>query len=281
MAKTIAVKISNIAIDGDTQQREQINDDTVEEYAEAMKCGAKFPAVSLFFDGVQHWLADGFHRYHASRSAEIPDILAEVREGTKRDARLFSAGANGTHGMRLSNSDKRRSVLVLLRDKEWSCWSDNQIAKHCHVTHPFVGKVRKEIAPAPLVTVTTAASKPNEHAIVENGKDAEKPAKPAEKEEAEPEYNPGDYALEEARDAINHLQSENEALRDAIATSTLPTTEIQSTSETIKSLRSQVKTLEVTLAAITSQRDILMMEKSELMSQCAVQRKQMKRLKHA
>lgn len=155
-----AIKIKDIAIDGGTQQREKINEEIVAEYAEAMKCGAKFTAVTLFFDGVQYWLADGFHRYHASKAAEMLDILADVHEGTKRDARLFSASANGTHGMRLSNADKRRSVLVLLLDKEWSAWSDNQIAKHCHVTHPFVGKLRSEISGAKkevpkVVTVTT------------------------------------------------------------------------------------------------------------------------------
>lgn len=136
------IKINDIAIDGGTQQREKINEDIVAEYAEAMKCGAKFTPVTLFFDGVQHWLADGFHRYHASKAAEILDILADVREGTKRDARLFSASANGTHGMRLSNTDKRRSVLVLLLDKEWSRWADDKIAKHCHVTRQFVHKLR-------------------------------------------------------------------------------------------------------------------------------------------
>lgn len=170
--KTKAVQISEIAIDGDTQQREKINEDTIAEYAEAMRCGARFPAVTLFFDGAQYWLADGFHRYHATVKVPALDILADVHEGTKRDARLFSAGANGEHGQRLSNADKRRSVRVLLLDKEWSAWSDNQIAKHCHVTHPFVGKLRNEIngvkkepkktakkvAADGVVTVTTTTS---------------------------------------------------------------------------------------------------------------------------
>ena len=154
-----AIKISDIAIDGGTQQRERINEEIVAEYAEAMKCGAKFTPVTLFFDGVQYWLADGFHRYHASKAAEMLDILADVHEGTKRDARLFSASANGTHGMRLSNADKRRSVLVLLLDKEWAEWSNRDIAKHCHVTHTMVNRLREEIAPK-VETVSTHASKP-------------------------------------------------------------------------------------------------------------------------
>lgn len=163
-----AIKIKDIAIDGGTQQREKINDEIVAEYSEAMKCGAKFTPVTLFFDGVRYWLADGFHRYHASKDAGMLDILADVHEGTKRDARLFSASANGTHGMRLSNADKRRSVLVLLIDKEWSAWSDNRIARHCHVTQPFVSKLRNEEkgVPKPSAKPITVITPPTEAAPV-------------------------------------------------------------------------------------------------------------------
>jgi hypothetical protein len=227
MSKTI--KIKDIAIDGGTQQREKINEEIVSEYAEAMRCGAKFPPVTLFFDGVQYWLADGFHRFHASRAAEMLDILADVREGTKRDAVLFSASANGTHGMRLSNADKRKSVLVLLLDKEWSKWSDNQIAKHCHVTHPFVGKLRKEIEPNGVVTVTTHASKPNNDA----GTVSELPKKEAEQDSASEteelrahieeltatakellEENASMGAVMDADDKLAALTAENKKLRE-------------------------------------------------------------------
>ena len=145
--KTVQIKLSNIVIDGDTQQRERINEDIVAEYAEAIKCGVKFPPVTLFFDGAQDWLADGFHRYHASRSAEIPEIIADVHEGTNRDARLFSASANWTHGSRLTNIDKRRSVMVLLNDSVWSKWTDVAIAKHCHVTARFIYNMRVTLTP--------------------------------------------------------------------------------------------------------------------------------------
>ena len=79
------------------------------------------------------------------------EISADIRPGTQRDARLFAVGANQTHGLRRSNEDKRRAVLVLLKDEEWCTWSDREIAKRCGVTHPFVAKLR---APG-VVTVTT------------------------------------------------------------------------------------------------------------------------------
>ena len=172
MADSLRKVVKNIRIesintdDGSLQQRERINDGTVADYAEAMRCGAKFPPVTLFFDGTQYWLADGFHRFCASKDAEMLDILSDVRDGTKRDAKLFSASANGTHGQRLTNEDKRKSVLVLLLDKEWSEWSNRDIAKHCHVTHTMVNKLREELSHK-VEAVSTSACKPNNDAGVD------------------------------------------------------------------------------------------------------------------
>src|SRR5690606_6247751 len=66
-------------------------------------------------------------------------------QGTQRDAKLYSVGANDKHGLRRSNEDKRNAVLTLLNDTEWSKWSDNQIAKACGVAHSFVGRVRSSL----------------------------------------------------------------------------------------------------------------------------------------
>jgi hypothetical protein len=137
------IKLSEIVIDAGTQQREAINTGIVSEYAEAIKCGAKFPPVVVFSDGVNYYLVDGFHRRHAYAALEIPAIDAEVHDGTVRDAILFSASVNKTHGIRPTNADKRKSVLMLLSDQEWSEWSDRKIAKHCNVSDVFVGKLRK------------------------------------------------------------------------------------------------------------------------------------------
>lgn len=63
------LNIGLIRIDGGTQARESINQEAVQEYAEAIAQGATFPPVTIFFDGAEPWLADGFHRYHAHRHA--------------------------------------------------------------------------------------------------------------------------------------------------------------------------------------------------------------------
>ncbi len=64
------------------------------------------------------------------------------RQGTQRDAVLFSVGANGAHGQRRTNEDKRRAVLCLLNDGEWSHWSNSEIARRCGVNHKTVESLR-------------------------------------------------------------------------------------------------------------------------------------------
>ena len=61
-------------------------------------------------------------------------IEADVRQGDRRDAVLFSCGANVEHGVQRSQADARRAVLMLLRDSEWSQWSDREVAKRCKVS---------------------------------------------------------------------------------------------------------------------------------------------------
>jgi hypothetical protein len=74
-----------------------------------------------------------------------------VRKGTRRDAILYAVGANEGHGLRRTPADKRKAVLTLLEDPEWSKWSNYQIAEACKVTPPFVLRLRRES----LVTVTS------------------------------------------------------------------------------------------------------------------------------
>jgi hypothetical protein len=136
------LQLRKIRMNGGTQPRAGLNDETVAEYAAAMQSGALFPPVVVFYDGTDYWLADGFHRLNAHLVSDAQEIACEVHSGTQRDAVLYAAGANATHGLRRSNDDKRRAVLMLLEDDEWSQWSDRVIAEKCGVSHPFVGKVR-------------------------------------------------------------------------------------------------------------------------------------------
>lgn len=150
--------IAKIRRDGGTQGRAKMSPATVDRYAENMDNGDEFPAVKLFHDPQgNHWLADGFHTTAAQEKRNKTTIKAEIREGTLRDAILYSAGANAGHGLQRTNEDKRNDALKLLNDKEWFKRSDNWIAKQAKVSQPYVGDLRKEVisknvlsgAPAP------------------------------------------------------------------------------------------------------------------------------------
>jgi len=136
--------IDSVRVDGGTQIRVHIDEDAVADYATAKE----LPPVIVFFDGTDYWLADGFHRWHAQRRAKHKKIMAEIREGTQRDAVLYAVGANTEHGLRRTNEDKRKAVQTLLNDAEWSKWSDREIARKCCVSHTLADKVRQEIASA-------------------------------------------------------------------------------------------------------------------------------------
>ncbi len=134
--------IEQICMDGGTQARVQMDWIAINEYAGAMANGDNFPPVIVFSDGDTYWLADGFHRMHAAKKVELATINADVRQGTRRDAILFSVGANSDHGVRRTNGDKNKAVKILLEDPEWSLWADREIARRTGTTHPFVAEVR-------------------------------------------------------------------------------------------------------------------------------------------
>ncbi len=136
------IALASISIDGGTQSRASVDQAVVADYADAMRNGAVFPPIVLFHDGKAYWLADGFHRYHALKETGAQRVIADVRQGTRRDAILFSVGANASHGLRRTNEDKRRAVSTLLQDAEWSKWSDREIAKRCGVDHKTVSSAR-------------------------------------------------------------------------------------------------------------------------------------------
>ncbi len=72
-------------------------------------------------------------RDYEVRRAVAPEVPVDVRQGARRDAIIFSVGANTSQNLRRTNDDKRRAVIVLLNDPEWSSWSNCEIARQCAV----------------------------------------------------------------------------------------------------------------------------------------------------
>lgn len=132
-----------IRTDGGTQSRADIDENIVDEYANAMADGDVFPDPVVYYDGTEYWLSEGFHRVAAAKLTQKASLVFEVRSGSRFDALIWSVGANSVHGLRRSNADKRNSVQLLLKEDQSHEWSDQRIADACKVTRQFVGEVRK------------------------------------------------------------------------------------------------------------------------------------------
>ena len=61
--------IKEIKQDLEIQQRVEMKEYIIRDYADAIGRGEKLPPVKGFFDGENYWLADGLHRIAAAKKA--------------------------------------------------------------------------------------------------------------------------------------------------------------------------------------------------------------------
>ena len=137
------IPLDRIRLDGETQPRSRLEVAVVNDYAEAIERGAKFPPLELVHDGKDYWLWDGFHRWHAAAKAKKNALKANVRPGTVEDARWLALSANQVHGLRRCNEDKRRAVEAALKQRPNE--SDRAIAAHVGVSNVFVSGRRPQV----------------------------------------------------------------------------------------------------------------------------------------
>ena len=135
-----------IRMDGGTQPRAALQIEVMEDYAELMRAGVKFPPLVVFHDGENYWLADGFHRIGAALRA-FPDspIEVDVHQGTLQEAQWYSFGVNKTHGLRRTREDLKRAIKAALRHPEAANHSDSELAEHIGISHSTVAKYRAEL----------------------------------------------------------------------------------------------------------------------------------------
>lgn len=214
----VTCKLDAIRLDGGTQPRTGINEAIVAEYAEAIMRGDTLPPPVCFWDGVHRYAADGFHRIHAHRQAGSVEIEVEQRNGTLREAILFSVGTNAHHGLRRSDDDKRKAVRLVLEDAEWGQWTDRRIAEVTNTSPTFVGKVRASLKPAePAASVHVDTSKadasvhvdtkPEVRKAVRGGKEMEVKVKPR-AADPEPAADPDADAGPSAAELLDEMQAD-------------------------------------------------------------------------
>ena len=253
-----SVNVNAITIDGGTQSREKLDEMTVAEYTELIKEGTEFPPISVVSDGNEYYLADGFHRLMAAKKAGKASINCDVITGTLRDAILYSLSANHMHGLRRSIDDKRKAVLTMLADVEWSDWSDREIARQCHVSHTFVQRLRSNKKEEKSGNVATSQKGIGVHKITI----------------AEPE--PVEQDVKDA--VIEELKQQNDDLRQRMAIKVMDATpeEKKSAEALIQELRDEIKQLEIENKALTVSRDTFQAENAQLKKQVKMLQKKLK-----
>ena len=104
------VDLNRIVATEEAQPRVTLDFAMVQEFAEDMIRGDDFPPIDVFFDGETHWLADGFHRFHAALGLSLESIPCRVHQGDLDDAIWFSLQANRSNGVRRTRQDVQNAV---------------------------------------------------------------------------------------------------------------------------------------------------------------------------
>ena len=263
--KSLSVDVINIS--GGTQSRLKIDQNYVEEIYEKMKEEVEYDAVTIFFDGKEYWLADGFHRYHATRKLGKASIKCKITNGLLRDAILYSKSANNNHGLPPTLQDKLNNAKELCDDFEWSGFSNRQIGRICDVSHVTVAKLRIGKVPEKVKffdkdgEVRTRVTKPPK---------AEKTfdVTPATAIPATP-VDDG-----KQQEAIDFLVQENEKLTDQLAVQGSADPELAG--KTIAELRDEIKQLTIELNSVKISRDQFQAENAQLKKQVVYLQKQLK-----
>lgn len=172
------------------QTRYRVDHSVVDEYASDMKAGAVFPAIIVFAEkgSERIILGDGEHRLLATQLNGKKTINCEVRVGDKAKALRYSLGANDKHGLRRTQADKRKAVLMAMNEPEYEDWSLRALSELCHVSHELVRQIKQEI---------------NEKAKALDDEDSGKSKKKKKVPETQEEVDLG--CLREAITAINGL----------------------------------------------------------------------------
>jgi hypothetical protein len=283
------LNILNIKTDGGTQGRLKLDQSMVKDYAEKMRDGIVFPPITVFHDGSEYWLADGFHRYFATKSNAITTIEAEVKQGTLRDAMRFAWSANNRHGKPPSAEDIQANMRKMFEDEEWGKWSNVQIAKELGVSVSKVQRQRvayqDEKKQEGKKTTVTYVDKHGNTTTMDTENIKKKPKKdkttrPTTKPDSTTEPSELEQKVKELADTVNTLAEENTVLKDKIALGQWDASEIEKidAEETIKDLRNQIKVLEIENKSLRESRDIYQNENAELIRTVKSLRSKLKKL---
>lgn len=259
------LKLKDIVIDKGTQTREEIDQRTVTEYAEVLMNKEVMPPLEVFSDGIKYYLVDGFHRYFANKQVGNTEVEVNVHKGTLRDAQEYALGVNDKHGLKRTNADKRRAVLIALEDLEWSLLTNREIGKLCRVSHTFVNAIKEKLEADSKKPI------PKEKDFSQKNRDLHP--------EIETEFDQDDK-VQELLVHQKELEEENIKLLDALAIKTMDATPEQKkqAEETIADLRERIAELERENESLKISRDSYMKQNAEMQKQINYYKRELKKV---
>ena len=270
------MKLSQITIDHKLMMRVGVDQEIVDEYAQKMLDGDKFPPVIIFNDGDNNYLVEGFKRYYANKKNGFEIIDADVRMGTYDDAFDYAfVKANRGHGERYKTKDKRLQLKMAFEVPRYASKSDRELSRILDVSHTFVSKARKEEGKQPdRLEITRNGKKIN----VENKK-KESDNEPKQ-ESPYPEYKlTEDDKIQEISNEMQNIVEENEKLKLRVAVAAMEATpeEKQAAQSQFDEMEAKIKALEEELRVTKISRDSFQRENAELKKQCTYWEKRTKK----
>jgi hypothetical protein len=168
--------VNLLIIDEGILMRVKIDQDKVAEYRDLWLQGIKLPPLDVFADvggDKKERVSDGFHRLLGAKEAKLERIPCKVFRGTRRDAILHACKANTKHGWRANALDRRKAVITLLLDNEWTKESNYWIADQCGSEERTVRRIIEELKAKGLLPADRQAKPENGIYIYGNAVDSE------------------------------------------------------------------------------------------------------------
>ena len=115
MKKSKKIALGDLVPNDNWQTRHKLDEENVERLIQAMRDGAKLPAILVRpLEGSKKYeIFDGFHRHAAAKQLGLKTLLAEVFDGDEHAALAEGVTRNLQHGLQLIKEDMKRAAKML------------------------------------------------------------------------------------------------------------------------------------------------------------------------
>ncbi len=139
--KKLAIRL--IVADPKYQIREGLDPQRLRKYQETYsKTPKKIPPILVARINGKYYVVDGFHRLQAATNAGIQEIEVEICADNETDAMWIALGSNHDHGLPAAWKDKKKAVLIAL--KEFPDRNYAIISEHVHCSDSYVCRINKQ-----------------------------------------------------------------------------------------------------------------------------------------